>query len=257
MEHDMFVEERRSKIIELLNKKNRASVPELSHLLRVTTATIRRDLSHLEQRALIIRTHGGALKIDKTSGEASLQERVTLHKDEKQRIAQFVAQLVLDGETIMMDGGSTTLIVAQKLNTKRDLTIITNSPPIAAVIAEQNGCKVILTGGEVRKNTDTLVGTITESTIKQFRADKTIIGMSGLLSDEGFFTVSPPETEIKRIMARCGKETIVVMDSSKVGKVTLSFVFDFSSVDKLITDTNISKEDADLIRKHEIEVITV
>jgi len=253
----MFVEERRNTIVDLVNKKNRASVIELSSFLKVTEATIRRDLCDLEQRELIVRTHGGALRIDKTSREAPLQERVTQRKGQKSRIAQFVSQLVRHGETIMMDGGSTTLLVAEMLVSKSNLMVVTNSPPIGETLAEVNGSRVILVGGELRRRTDSLIGTSAELTLKQFRADKAILGMSGLLVDEGFFSVNPQESEIKRIMARCAKETVVVMDSSKIGKVTFSFVFDFSAVRRLITDSGIAKEDVTRLEEHGIEVITV
>jgi len=252
-----FVDERRNRIHEILIRKRKASVFELSQEFHVGEATIRRDLSELEARGLVLRTHGGALFKDNASEEAPLKERETRNQEMKERIAQFAAQLIRNGETIMIDGGSTTLKLARLLRAKHNLVIVTNSPALADEMVGANGCQVIVTGGELREATRSLVGPIAEGTIRQFRADRVILGMSSLMPQEGFFTVNHQEAEVKRTMMKCGKEIIVVMDSSKVGKFTFSAVSDFSTVDKLITDSGISPDDIRAIEEKGVDVITV
>ncbi len=253
----IFVEERRNRIVELLAKKNKASVAELSQEFRIGEATIRRDLHELEQRGLVLRTHGGVLVMDTSSRELPLTERETHNREEKERIARFIAQLVRNGESIMIDGGTTTLQIARMLRAGRNLVVITNSPAIAEEMLSSGDNQVILTGGELREVTRVLVGPLAEHAIRQFRVDRVILGMSSLMPHEGFFTVNTFEAEVKRSMMQCGKEVIVAMDSSKIGKVTLSFVSDFSVIGKIITDTGISAEDIQKIERQGVEVITV
>jgi DeoR family transcriptional regulator, fructose operon transcriptional repressor len=256
-EERIFVEERRNRIVEILSRKNRASVAELSQEFRIGEATIRRDLHELESRGLVLRTHGGVLVMDTASREAPLTERETRNREKKERIAQCIAQLIKNGESLMIDGGTTTLQVARTLRAKRELVVVTNCPAIAEQLVSGTGNQVILTGGELREVTGVAVGPMAEYTIRQFRADRVILGMSSLIPEEGFFTVNSSEAELKRVMMQCGKEVIVAMDSSKIGKVTLSFVSDFSVIGKFVTDDGISTEDIQKIEKRGVEVIVV
>lgn len=257
VEEKIFVEERRGKILTIVQNKNRVSVVELSKEFNVGDVTIRRDLSELEERGFIRRTHGGAILADNGLDEPPIKERELRNHNQKERIAHFISQIIRNGETIMIDGGSTTLQIAKQLKTKSNLLIVTNSISIAEEFMNSNECGIILTGGELRRSTAMMVGSISERTFRLFRADRVIIGMSSMHPDEGFFTVNPGEAELKRTMMDCGKEIIVVMDSSKINKITFSFVSDFSKIDKFITDDGISEE---VIRKLDhagVEVIVV
>ncbi len=256
-EERIFVEERRNRIIEILSRKNRASVAELSQEFRIGEATIRRDLQELENRGLVLRTHGGVLVMDTASRESPLKERETHNREKKERIAQCIAQFVKNGESIMIDGGTTTLQIARTLRVRRQLVVITNCPAIGEQLVGSGDNQVILTGGELREVTGVAVGPMAEYTVRQYRADRVILGMSSLIPKEGFFTVNASEAELKRVMMRCGKEVIVAMDSSKIGKVTLSFVSDFSLIGNLITDDGISAEDIHEIEQRGVEVIAV
>jgi len=254
-EERIYVEERRNRIIEILSRNNRASVAELSQAFRIGEATIRRDLHELESRGLVLRTHGGVLLMDTASRETPVMERETHNSKKKERIAHCIAQFIKNGESIMIDGGTTTLQIARTLRVKRQLVVITNCPAVGEQLLGNGGNQVILTGGELREVTGVAVGPMAEYTIRQFRADRVILGMSSLIPEEGFFTVNASEAELKRVMMRCGKEVIVAMDSSKIGKVTLSFVSDFSLIGKLITDDGISAEDIQKIEKRGVEVV--
>lgn len=254
-----FLEERRRKLLEYINKNNRANVTELAEIMSVTDATIRRDLFILDQNGSIHRTHGGAIKRTQPSiwQTTTLQERTEAHSDEKERIAQFVVQLVNDGESLMIDGGSTTLKVAENLISRKNMLVVTNSPSIAEVLVEMKDIKVILTGGEFAKGSNTLIGNAAEASLSQYRADKAIIGISGMIVDEGFFSAVPQEAEIKRLMAQNSSQTIVVADSSKIGTPAFSFVCDFNKVSILVTDKNISKQDMETLERQGIEIFIV
>lgn len=254
-----FIEERHKKILEYVNKNNRADVSELAASFAVTEATIRRDLGNLEERGLLYRAHGGALRREQPSvwRTSQLQDRMCRQVEEKTRIAQFVMQLVHDGESLMIDDGSTTLLVASKLVDKKNLLLVTNAPSIGELIVEKTDNKVILTGGELLKDTKALIGSATEQSLKRYRTDKAIIGASGILVSEGCFAAIPQEAEIKRLMSMNSSETIIVADSSKIGVRAFCFCCDFSRVDKLVTDKNISKAALEGLKQQGVEVFAV
>jgi DeoR/GlpR family transcriptional regulator of sugar metabolism len=254
-----FVEERHRKILEFVNSKKRAEVNELAAEFQVTEATIRRDLIILEKKGLIYRAHGGALHREQPSlwQTTTMKERMVLHKEEKERIAKFVTQLVHDGDSIMIDGGSTTMLVTKELCDKKNLLVVTNSPAIGEMIIDAGDNKVVLTGGELLKETHAMIGNETEHSLEQYRTDKAIIGVSGLLVDAGCFSAIPQEAEIKRLMSTNSSETIVVADSSKIDTRAFCLVCDFSCVDKLVTDKGISKSALEKLREQGVEVFTV
>jgi len=157
----------------------------------------------------------------------------------------------------MMDGGSTTMLVAQKLSAKKNLLVVTNSPDIGELMIEPSDNKVILTGGELLKETKALIGSAAEQSLNQYRTDKAIIGVSGIIVDEGCFSAIPQEAEIKRLMSLHSSETILVADSSKIGARAFTFFCDFTRVDKLVTDKNIGKEALEELKRQGVEVFTV
>jgi DeoR family fructose operon transcriptional repressor len=256
-EEKIFLEERRNQIVALLKKKQRASVTELSQVFKIGEATIRRDLSDLEERGLVQRTHGGVLIMENIAFESSVKERATQNRETKERIARFIAHFVHNNETLMIDAGSTTFEIARMLREKKGLVVVTNSPAVAEELVDGNDCQVIVTGGELKVATRAMVGPIAEYTVRQFRADRVILGMSALKVDEGLFTVNHQEAEVKRMMIKSGKEVIIAMDSSKIGKVMYSFVCDFSSIDKLVTDNLIPLDEMKKLEEQGVEVIVV
>ena len=258
MENKSFVVERHLEIIDFLNLKGRVTVEELSSRFNVTGMTIRRDLLALEKQGLLYRVHGGALKREEKSiwQMSTLADRLCQHEEEKERIALYVVQLIHDGESIMIDGGSTTTKVAQHLQGKKNLLIVTNALTIGEILVQTNN-KVILTGGELLKETNALIGNTAETALANYRTDKAIIGVSGLLPDEGLFSAIPQEAEVKKYMQRNSRQTIVAADSSKIGTRAFFLFSDFNDVDILVTDKKIKKDDLSILEKDGIEVITV
>jgi DeoR/GlpR family transcriptional regulator of sugar metabolism len=259
MQDKLSSEERKSKIVDYVDENIRASVPELATIFSVTEATIRRDLIELEQNNKLVRTHGGA----KTIREKAIWQTTTLntrlakcHK-EKVAIAKYVSTLVKDGESIFIDGGSTTLLIAKELVNHKRLMVVTNSPMIALSIAGINDNKVIITGGELEAATDSLLGTSCEECIKQYRTDKAIIGTSGVIIHEGFFAAIPQEAVVKRLMIANAKNVIVATDSTKFGTTAFNFVCDIKKADLIVTDHAISPVDVAVLHEIGTDVVTV
>jgi DeoR family transcriptional regulator, fructose operon transcriptional repressor len=255
-----FVEERRQKIVEYVNKKSRADISELAELFSTTEATIRRDLITLESQKLVARVHGGVMKRRQPAlwQTTLLDNRIKANQEEKTRIAEFVVEhLIHDGESLMIDAGSTTLAVASALIHRKNLLAVTNSPRIGELLSRESQSKVILTGGELLKETAAMIGSIAEHSLMNFRTDKAIIGVSGLIEEEGCFSAVPHEAEVKRIMSMNASETIIVADSSKIGVKAFCLIGGFENIDKLVTDSNIDSDALKRIKDNGIEVFTV
>jgi DeoR/GlpR family transcriptional regulator of sugar metabolism len=252
-------ETRRNKIIDLLNGNQNTTVSELSEKLVTQEATIRRDLILLEQKGLIIRTHGGAVLREPYSPwmATNLFERRKQHSKEKKRIAEYVAELVQNDQILMIDGGSTNLFVAEELQKKENLVVVTNNSNIGETLMNGEGFKIYLTGGELVRGPSTMVGNIAEETISHFRADIAILGLNGIVPDDGYFCALPQEAIIKRLMSKYSKETILVTDSSKMNVRSFYLVNDFSRVSKIITDKSIDKNIFAELEAANIDVVLV
>lgn len=259
-EKKAFAEVRKAKILHLLKKKNTVEVVELAEMLGVTEATIRRDLIFLENKEKLYRTHGGALYREQQVvwQTTALSERKIQNVNEKKRIAQYVASIIRDGESLMIDGGSTTLLVAHELSIRRNLFIITNTSTVGDVLINgENGNKVILIGGELMFGTYVTTGALAENTVRSFRVNTAIIGLTALHPTQGCFSALPQEGEIKRLMLENAQDVIIVADSSKIGNIALSFVCDIKKISKLITDDKIEPKYLEKIKNQGVEVIIV
>lgn len=259
MKNKDFTEERQQKIVEYLNSKSHVKVEYLSEFFHVTETTIRRDLLALEKRGMLFRAHGGAIKREQNSiwQMSSIKTRLYQHEEEKNRIAQYVAQMINDGESIMIDGGSTTTKIAQELCGKKHLLIVTNALTIGEMLIESSNNKVIVTGGELLRETNALIGNETERSIATYRVDTAIIGVSGLLPTEGCFSAIPQEAAVKNLMMQNSQKKIIVTDSSKIGTHALYLFCKINTIDILVTDKNIKKNDLSILKKANIEVVTV
>ncbi|SMP65929.1 transcriptional regulator, DeoR family [Sphaerochaeta associata] len=254
-----FVEERRLGIIQYINQKRRADVYELAQEFNVTEVTIRRDLILLEDSGKLVRTHGGAIScLDRSIWQTTnIRARLENETAEKERIANYVASLISDGESIFLDSGSTSLLIARALLSHKRLMVVSNSPSVAQTLAGVNENKVLITGGELEKNTDSIIGTSCEEFLKQYRTDKAILGISGILIPDGYFAANPQEAAVKRIMGNNAKRTIYAADSSKIGTTAFTFVESLKNTGLLITDTNISEDNLKLLKQYGADVVTV
>lgn len=254
-----FVELRRKRLVEYINASGSADVAQLAKLTDVAEATIRRDLMELERAKLIHRTHGGAIRRERPAlwQTTALQDRMGARLEVKERIAQCASQLINSGESLMVDGGSTTLLLARRLAEKGQLMVITNTSTIAEVLVENQSNHVLMTGGQLVNDTLAMVGPVAEQMLSQYRADKAIIGVSGILLGQGLFAAIPQEAQIKRLMIQNSRETIVVADSTKIGTRALALICNFERIGTLVTDKAIDKASRLSLEKAGITVLAV
>jgi DeoR/GlpR family transcriptional regulator of sugar metabolism len=240
---EVLTEERRQRILKFIDENGAASVAELRSLMDVSPMTIRRDLIHLSSQGLVIRTHGGAVSPrESTTSEFHYEVKTQIHVKEKQRIGLAAAKMVNDGETVILDSGSTTFQIARNLKAKRNLMVVTNDLMIASHLSEANGISVILIGGSMRHRMFSTVGPYAEEMLREFSVDKTFLSADAVHIGKGVLNTTPQEVPIKRLMIEAAQEVVLVVDHSKFDKLGLSFVCNISDVDKVLTDEGIRPE---------------
>lgn len=233
----MFAEERRSKILEILQKEKRVTVDCLSSGFGVSEVTVRRDLKELEKAGLLSRTHGGAVLIDHRKFEPSVMEKVEQFSHEKEIIGRLAAQLISDGETILIDAGTTTIQIIKELKDKKDLTIVTNGFNVVTEVLKYGyPFEVVVIGGMVKKRTLAMIGPLAEAALSKIRVDKVFLGANGVTLEDGVTTPDLVEANVKRKMLEIGQRKILLADHSKFNRVFFSKIADIEEIDLLITD---------------------
>ncbi|MFD0870004.1 HTH-type transcriptional repressor glcR [Chlamydia abortus] len=257
----MFAEERQIKIVEMVNRQGKVTVAQVSKALGVSPVTVRRDLERLEEKELLVRTHGGAMALKsafpETARELSFSEKAGAYAAEKERIAEAAAKLVGDEESVLLTPGTTNMLLSRKLTGKTDLTVVTNAVNIALQLGSPPGWDVILTGGKLRAKSFAMVGPIAEQSLAKLNVDKLFMGVDGFDFAEGLTTPNLLEASVNRQMIAIAKQVIVVADRSKFGKVMFSHIAPLDVVHTVITDKQLSDEDARRIEDLGIELILV
>jgi DeoR family transcriptional regulator of aga operon len=188
--------------------------------------------------------------------DPSLREKEKLHRSEKARIAQAAVRLVEEGQSVLLDSGTTTTAIARSLKEMKQLTVITNAVNIAAEMAGTQ-VEVVLTGGVLRKNSFSLVGPLAERTLRQLSADILFLGVDGFDTKAGLFTPNLLESEVNRAMVDIARRTVAVCDSSKFGRRSLCNIMPVSAVHEVITDKRIPKSDLRALRDTGVKVTLV
>jgi DeoR family transcriptional regulator, aga operon transcriptional repressor len=252
----MLNEERQRAILELLRRDGRVVVVDLAEKYDTSQVTIRKDLDALHLKGLIHRTHGGALPARDALEDPTLREKEKLHRKEKLQIAAAAVSMVSEGQVVILDSGTTTSAIARALRNFRNLTIITNSVNIAAELSG-SAVEVILSGGNLRKNSFSLVGPIAEETLHKLHADILFLGVDGFDVQYGISTPNLLESKVNRAMIEISRVAVAVCDSSKFGKRSLSLIAPPSSLQHVITDSGIPKADLGVLKKFGVEVTVV
>mgnify|MGYP001054704957 FL=1 len=243
--------ERQSKLIKLVNLYQKIEVSRLAELLDVSQVTIRKDLDHLEEEGLLAREHGYAL----IKNANDINPRLTINYDTKLKIATKAAEMVSNGETVMLESGSTCALLAEQLaKLKKDITIITNSAYIAIRIRELPIRKVILLGGEYQKEYQGMVGPLIRKCAKEFYVDKFFVGTDGFIPESGFTCDDLMRVETMRYMADSANRTIILADSSKFTQKGVVIQSTFEEIDTICTDTGVSQDVIDILRRNNISV---
>jgi DeoR family galactitol utilization operon repressor len=230
--------EREQTIMELLSENNSIAVSDISARLKVSSVTIRNDLSNLSERGLIVRTHGGAFP----AFHPSIAARQHTNQKTKARIAKAAAALVRDGDAIMIEAGTTTALIARYLLGKRDVHVVTNSTLTIPYARFNPGIHLTVVGGEFRPATESVVGPVALANLEQFHVRLAFIGTDGFSLESGLTTHLMEGAEIVRKMASRAERTVLVADSSKFGKVGFARVLPISRVHEIITDSDLGAE---------------
>lgn len=227
---------RHERILSELARRGAVSVDELATALGVSEATVRRDLRALEQTGLLRRTYGGAALADQ-GDELPYHFKVTAFLPEKRRIGAAAAAMIQPGQVIGCTGGTTVAQVIRALK-GRPVTIVTNSVTVATELAASSDTEVIVTGGALRNRSYELVGPIAQRAIQDFYLDVALIGVDGLSLEHGLTTYNHLEAYVNRAFIERARETWVVADHSKLGRVTPAVIAPLERLRCLITDTD-------------------
>jgi DeoR/GlpR family transcriptional regulator of sugar metabolism len=260
----MFGAARLEGIASLLRQRRTVSIAELTEMFAASEATIRRDLTKLEKRGLLKRTYGGAISLYSSSLDAPASVRELHRVPEKRAIALAAAELVSDGETIVLDAGTTTAQLARVLRNRRKLTVITNSGQVMNELYDCDGVSVIATGGvlfplgDLQEQGDLIMtGPVAEATLRRFRPSKAFLGTAGITLSEGMTNTDLPQAQIKQLMIEIADEVILLTDCTKFGHVSYSITAPVDVLDKVITDECIEPEDRSWLEERGIDVIVV
>ena len=239
----MLPDQRRKKLLEVLSLDGAADVAHLSTALDVSPATVRRDLQALEEQGFLRRTHGGAvLPFESTAYYPHHENKLHHNQAEKATIARAAAARVTNGDVVVLDSGTTTLLLAKELRSKRDLTVITTDLKIALELADVPGFEVICVGGTVRPRSYNTLGPYTEQVLRELHANHAFLGADGIDLRAGVTNVTITEVPVKRLMMRSGRAVTLIADHTKFGRVGLAKVADLLDFTEVITGPGLSLE---------------
>lgn len=253
----MYPEERQQAIAQLVTERGRIAVTDVAERFGVTTETVRRDLAVLERAGMLRRVHGGAVPTGAlTLVEPGLGERHGTRAEQKRKIAAAALDLLpaVDG-SVLLDGGSTTAALADLLPAEHRLLVATNSVPIAARLSAAPGITLQVLGGRVRGVTQTAVGESTVRALDDLRVDVAFLGTNGITPGRGFSTPDEAEASTKRAMIRAAERTVVLADSTKLGREHLVRFASPAEIDVLVTDSGADAETLAALRSAGMEVL--
>ncbi len=251
----MLAEQRRQKIIELIRENGSARVSYLSETFGVTEPTIRQDLVKLENDGEIVREHGGAFLKDFSKGVKELSLHHMENMDKKIPIGRKAAEFIQDGDTIILDSGSTVTEAAKNIIQRKNLKIITNSLNITLLLGAEPSHEVHLTGGEFKAPTLSLTGEKAAEFITNIFVDKLFLATAGISLKAGLMYPGFNDIPVKRAMIEAARTVYLLADSTKIGKSSFALLSGLDCIDYLITDSGISEDDAQRFRDLGIEVI--
>lgn len=232
----MLAIERRKEILTRLEAEGKVLVSELAKDFEVTEETIRRDLEKLDKEGLASKTYGGAVSKHTATLDLPYKIRIGVNVDEKQRIADSVAQMISDGERIMLDSSSTAIYIIKKLKEKKNLTVITNSVVILLELADKSDWTVLSTGGNLKEGALSLTGSSAEKMIRSYHVDTAICSCKGVDMEIGVTDSNEKDSLIKQAMFASAERKILAADTLKLSKKSFVRVCEFSDIDYLVTD---------------------
>jgi DeoR family transcriptional regulator, fructose operon transcriptional repressor len=249
----MIVEERRQKVLELVNERGFVALGELAKTLNASESTIRRDLDYWHQHGLLKRTHGGAMFREDVQTMPALEDRTSRAIDEKRQIAQAAAMRIHEGDSVLIDGGTTTLELARML-VGRQLQIVTNSLPIANLFASSPETDLVMLGGYIYPRTGVALGPLTIRMLEEVHVRQLVMGVGGITA-QGLFNSNLLLVETELAMMRAADEVVVLADHTKIGHKAMAFLCDLSAVDTLIVDRHVKADQRSLVGQADVRLI--
>ncbi|AXY02488.1 DeoR/GlpR transcriptional regulator [Vibrio alfacsensis] len=249
--------ERRNEIVEIVNREGKARVEDLASIFNVSNVTIRSDLTFLESNGYIVRSHGAAIPNTGLIAELSVQEKRRHNASLKSLLGQAASRLIKNGDTVILDSGTTTLEIARGLKTIENVVVMTNGLDVAMELSSKSGVEVLTTGGVLRKNAMSFSGSQAEQGLRNHRFDKVFLGVDGFDIRSGITTYNESEASLNRLMCEISETIIAVVDSSKFGKRSCHMIRDFGSIHTLVTDSGIPEDYVEKLRLMGVEVIIV
>jgi DeoR/GlpR family transcriptional regulator of sugar metabolism len=249
--------ERHEKLIELLNNQNVMSVSELSKELDHSMMTIHRDLTYLEQNGTVKRIHGGAALVKQDNEQPSFHQRIDEYSDEKGRIGKAAAKFIKNGSIVFFDAGTTPFSVIRHISQDIEFTAITNGLMTALAFCNRPKVNVIVIGGNLHQTSLSTTNYLAIEMIRRINADIAFISTKALSVTEGTYEAQLPLIEIKKAIVEVSKKIILLADHSKFESKSLSLAVPMTNIDMIITDTAVSEEDINLLKKFNIETIVV
>jgi DeoR family transcriptional regulator, fructose operon transcriptional repressor len=247
----MLVDQRRDVILEIIESKGFVTLQDLIDEVGASESTVRRDLDHLDRIGQIRRTRGGAAYVGESL--TGFEDRKGRATQEKQQIGRAAAELIESGETILLDGGTTTLEVARNLAGK-NLQVVTNSLPTVNLLVGAANIELVYLGGYVYPKTGVALGQLTVEALKTIHARRLVMSVGGI-TERGLFNSNSLLVETERQMMQAADEVIVVADSGKLGHSELAHLCPLGDVDRLVVDRGITDEWRQIVADHGIELI--
>jgi DeoR/GlpR family transcriptional regulator of sugar metabolism len=251
----MLAEARLNALLNFLEEHEVGRISELAHQLGVSPMTIRRDLQKLEDQKHVRRIFGGVVLDRTTAGDAPLDTRRQEQSPEKMAIGQAAARLIQDGDTVILDAGSTTLCLAKHLHNGCNITLVTNFLPIMWELSGEPSIHLVALGGEFNHHQQYFHGPLAENALRQMRIDKLFLGIHGIQADHGLSENAFTDIPLKRLFLGISRQTIVLADSSKVGRAAFFRVCPASDVDLVITDPGADPAEVDRLKQAGLRVI--
>jgi DeoR/GlpR family transcriptional regulator of sugar metabolism len=249
----MDVQIRHQTILETLRQRSPVLVGELATALDCSDMTVRRDLESLERIGALRRVHGGATSVSLSAEETPYAIRALESTEAKAKIGAAAANLLADGETVILDGGTTALEAARALKGRR-LTVMPLALRPVFDLHECQGITLLMPGGEVRPGELSLTGSLAGASFSQLRFDTYVMGPCGLDTKAGITTHFLAETAVKRAAARCAQRVIAVADSSKLGRVAFGHVCDLDDIDIVLTDAEADQQKVEELRAMGVDI---
>ena len=248
---------RRERIVALLRKQGSVQIPALAQMFGVSTQTLRKDLAFLDSKRICTRSTGGAILYSSAVSvtEDPIDVKRTRFADEKVRIGKRAAKLIADGDSVLLDSGTTTLQVARHINVTGSLVVVTNDVGIMNELITRESVQLVCLGGSLRRKNLSFYGAQTERALQDLHVDKLFLAADGFHIEKGITTHFEPEVLLNRRMCQAAREIIVVADSSKFGRTCLHKILEPQRISKLVTDAGIPGDVREALTRSGVEVI--